>query len=55
MRIIIYSKGKKFNKYKQFINWQNVVAIADKKAENVETINDVPVILPDRICQMDYD
>ena len=55
MRIIIYSKGKKFNKYKQFINWQNVVAIADKKAEKEETINDVPVILPERICQMDYD
>lgn len=55
MRIVIYSKGRLFQRYKTRINWDEVVAVVDKKVEPQEMINDKPVVMPQKICSLHYD
>ena len=55
MRVIIYAKGRVFEKNKEKILWEHVVAIADKTVVSEETICDVPVISPQSIADIQYD
>lgn len=55
MRIILYGKGIMFQKYKNLLDWNQIIAIADKKAEKNEMIHNKPVILPDEIDRYQYD
>ena len=55
MKIIIYCKGKLFEKYKQQLPWEQIVAISDKITENNEIICNKPVIKPENIKTLQYD
>jgi len=55
MQVIIYGKGQVFERYKERVLWENVVAIADKKAIIGETIGNVPVIRPQDIQDVSCD
>lgn len=55
MRIIIYSKGKVFQRYREMIDWNQVVAITDKNAGVEEIIEGKQVILPCEIQKLQYD
>lgn len=55
MQIIIYSKGKVFERYREMIDWNQVVAIADKNAGAEKIIEGKQVILPCEIRKLRYD
>lgn len=55
MKLVIYSKGRLFQCYKDKICWDMVVAVADKNAVQQETICNRPVILPQNIYELEYD
>lgn len=55
MQVIIYSKGKVFERYREMIDWNQVVAIADKNAGAEEIIGGKQVILPCEIRKLRYD
>lgn len=55
MRIIIYALGKVFKAYKEKIDWNQVIALSDKKAKEFHNIFDKPVILPEVIKDFCYD
>lgn len=55
MQIIVYGKGQVFERYKDHILWENVVAIADKKASIGEMYGDIPVIRPQDIPDVSCD
>ena len=55
MKIIIYGKGRLFQHYMEKLDWNAIVAIADKGAEKDEVIQDKPVILPQDIQKLQYD
>lgn len=55
MRVIIYAKGQVFEKCKNRILWDEVVAIADKEANHGETVRNVPVIHPKKLENFQYD
>ena len=44
MKVIIYATGQLFERYKEKINWSQVVAVADKRVRETGTINSVPLI-----------
>lgn len=53
--IIIYGMGRLFQKYQEQINWQKIVAIADKKIESTSEYCGVPLIRPEEIERQTYD
>lgn len=55
MKIIIYAMGQLFERYKKEIDWNNVIALADKTVELLCNNYSVPVISPESIGNMDYD
>lgn len=55
MKIIIYAMGQKFNQYRDELDWDQIVALADKKVKTVYEINGKPVIPPETMCKMNYD
>jgi hypothetical protein len=56
MKIIIYGKGKVFSQIAWNIDLDNVVAVADQKAEDGELYNNtIPVVHPEKIEGIDYD
>lgn len=54
-RIIIYGMGQIFHKYENKINWNEIIAIIDKKFERNSEFRGVPLILPKHINQYIYD
>lgn len=55
MKIIIYGKGRLFQRYKEKLDWNEIVAIADKGAVKNEVIQNKPIILPQDIQRLQYD
>lgn len=55
MRIIIYALGKKFEQYKDKLNWEDIIALADKNIKSPNKINEIPVIMPSAIRYLEYD
>lgn len=54
-KIIVYCIGAIFEKYKDKLLWNQIVAIIDKRAENNELIMDKPVYRPSKIKYLQYD
>lgn len=54
-RVILYALGQVFEQNKEKIQWENVVAVADKNAKASMEINGFPVITPAKICEIEYD
>lgn len=54
-KIIVYCIGAIFEKYKDKLLWNQIVAIIDKRAENNELIMDKPVYRPSKIKDLQYD
>lgn len=55
MKLIIYAIGEIFYRYENEINWNCVVALADKGKHDLETIHERSVISPKEISQFQYD
>lgn len=55
MKIIIYGKGKLFQRYMEMIDWMPVVAIADKKVDEQKEIKGKKIIHPSVIAKIEYD
>lgn len=55
MKIIIYGKGRLFQRYMEKLDWNTIVAIADKGAGKDEFIQNKPVIHPQDIQKLQYD
>lgn len=54
-KIIIYALGKLFEANKHNINWENVVAVADKNVTAISNEISVPCIKPSEIIDYEYD
>ena len=54
-KFIIYAMGQVFERYKEQIDWDTVVAIVDKKPSDVKEINHVPVLTPRALKELQYD
>lgn len=55
-RIIIYGMGEIFVRNQQYIVWENVIALTDGNIKGLQLYNDkIPVIMPEQICQTDFD
>lgn len=55
VRVIIYALGKIFERYKEKINWNQIIALADKNTKSFQDNNYPPVILPEAIFDLEYD
>lgn len=55
MKIIIYALGRVFEQHKEKVDWNQVVALADKNRKSFPSPCFVPVITPDRIHDLEYD
>lgn len=55
MKIIIYAMGKIFQKIKSKINWNDVIAIVDSKANDGDMFNSIPIFRPDKIIDLEFD
>lgn len=55
MKIIVYAIGKIFENHKNKINWNDVVALADKHPVSAHYINGRPVITCEEINRLQYD
>jgi len=55
MKIIIYALGRIFERYKDEIDWECVVALSDKSAQSSQMMNGRPIIIPEQICDIQYD
>lgn len=55
MRIVIYSRGRLFQRYKDRINWEEVIAVVDKKVDPQDMICDKPILMPQSIYELKYD
>jgi len=54
-KLVIYAIGQLFERYKEQIDWDTVVAIVDKKLSDVKEINHVPVLTPQALVELEYD
>ncbi len=54
-KIVIYARGRLLKAKADKINWEEVVAIIDKSAEEGETFDGVPVFHPDMLDGLLYD
>lgn len=54
-KIVVYAMGKVFDQYRNIIEWDNVICVADEKEMNIEEINEVPVVHPRELRDLDYD
>ncbi len=54
-RIIIYAMGKLFYKYQKNMNWNDIIAIADKKVEDISDFSGIPLIEPQQIAEYSFD
>lgn len=55
MRVIVYAMGQVFQQYKDSIDWNHVIAIADEKESNTRKRNGVPVIHPNQLEEYEFD
>lgn len=55
MKIIIYAVGGTFEQHRHQLNWDEIVALSDKKELSVAEINGKPVISPQEIEDCKYD
>lgn len=59
MKLIIYALGQVFERCKNEINWDEVIAVADKKVRVIESMaiagREYPMIDPAAISHMEYD
>lgn len=55
MRIIVYALGQFFVRYKDKIDWQYVIAAADKEQKQIEVLGEIPVITASQINDMEFD
>lgn len=55
MKIIIYALGKIFEEYKERVDWNQVVALADKNNGLFHNMGELPVISPGEINNLEYD
>lgn len=53
-KIIIYAMGQVFNQYKEKIDWENIVAIADEKEQTMQELDGIPVIHSAELKNYDY-
>ena len=54
-RIIIYGMGQIFHRYQNKIDWNEIIAIVDKKLESNSEFRGAQLILPKQINQYIYD
>ena len=54
-KVIVYALGKLFEKNKYNIEWENVIAVADKNVTAISDIRKVPCIKPHEIAEYEYD
>ena len=54
-RIVIYAMGQLFEKYQYDINWEEIIAIVDKKCEKRFEFRDIPVVTPENIANFKFD
>lgn len=55
MKLIIYAMGRMFERYKGKVNWNQVVALSDKRIKTDGRMEEKTVIPPNMICKQDYD
>ncbi|MCI9619922.1 MAG: DUF4422 domain-containing protein [Dorea sp.] len=55
MRIIIYAVGRMFEYHSGQIEWEDIIALADKNPKIETKKYGFPVIKPDVICEWEYD
>lgn len=55
MRIIIYALGRIFERYREKLDWNQIVALADKKVKSIVDTYKIPTILPNEINSLEYD
>lgn len=55
MRLILYGMGNIFNRYINYVDWNSVIAIADKKQNQLFWKKKIPVIVPNEIGRFSFD
>lgn len=55
MKVIIYAVGRTFEQDKHQLNWDEIVALSDKKEWSVTELEGKPVISPQEIADYSYD
>jgi hypothetical protein len=55
MKVVIYAMGRIFERYKEKIDWSQVVALSDKNRRYDKTIHGCPVVSPEALCKLEYD
>ena len=55
MRAVLYALGKKFEQYRDVINWKEVIAVSDGNESKGKKPYPVPFLMPDQIFSLDYD
>ena len=55
MKLIVYAIGKLFECNKDRLNWNQIVALADKNVKTDKEYNNIPMIHPSAICKLSYD
>ncbi|MCR4675590.1 MAG: hypothetical protein K5675_11295, partial [Lachnospiraceae bacterium] len=56
VKVIVYGYGRKYKKVKEDLFGCEIVAFADRgKVASHDEEKDIPVILPEQICEYEYD
>lgn len=53
--IVIYGLGRVFQFNKYMINWNSVIAVVDKNVKFIEGVDNIKVITPDKMVDLEYD
>lgn len=54
-RVIVYAMGEIFKRYNLKLDWQEIIAIADKKEYDLLDFHGVPIIKPHQIIEYSFD
>lgn len=54
-KVIIYGLGQVFQFNKHMINWNNVIAAVDKKVKFIDGVDNIEVVTPENIVNLEYD